>query len=191
MDTLKEINNIAESLKVKVCTKCGKTKHGDEVSFSSSWCSLCIKEYKKQYREKNKEKIRVKKKEYCDNHKKEKANYDRKYSEKNSDKIKVYRKKYKDENRLELAEKNKEYYKKIKDTNEYKKRCIIYRKKVEEKINKRSREHGLKQRKNLTDIYIKRRIIQHFHINEEDITSEMIEIKRAQITLHRLTSGTT
>ena len=52
IDTIKEMEKLSDSLKVKVCTKCKKTKYGNEISLSQSWCKQC----KKEYRENNKKK---------------------------------------------------------------------------------------------------------------------------------------
>lgn len=52
------------------------------------------KEYNKQYREKHKEELKIKCKQWCDEHKEHKQEYDKKYRKINSDKIKIYSKQY-------------------------------------------------------------------------------------------------
>jgi len=135
MDTLKEITKLAESLEVKTCTKCGKTKHGDEISVNQSWCKMCVVEYNKKYREENKEM--------------------------NAE----HQKKYREENKEMLAERQKKYYEENKEV------IAGYSKKRNEL---------------LPDLFVKARIKIQYKCDNEDITPEMIEIKRAQIKLKRM-----
>jgi len=135
MDTLKEITKLAEFLEVKTCTKCGKTKHGNEISVNQSWCKMCVAEYDKKYRAENKGVI---------------AEYDKKYRAENKEMIAERKKKYYEENKEVFA------------------------------------EYGKKKNELLPDSFVKMKIKIQYKCDYEDITPEMIEIKRAQIKLKRM-----
>jgi len=83
---------------VKTCTKCEIEKPISEYCDVRSQCKLCIKEYKKKYREKNKEMIRLDQKYHYEKNKKNIKN-----AEENGEKLKEYEK---------LKEQHKEYRKK-------------------------------------------------------------------------------
>jgi len=70
-----------------------------------------IKEVGKEYREKNKDKIKEVKKEYYEKNK----DKIKEYREKNKDKIKEVKKEYREKNKDKIKEVGKEYYEKNKD----------------------------------------------------------------------------
>ena len=93
----------------KVCTKCKGEKELSEFNKGRSECRLCSKEYKKEYSENNKDKIKKGKKKYRENNKDKIKEYVKKYRENNKDKIKEYDKEYKQNNKDKTKEYNEEY----------------------------------------------------------------------------------
>lgn len=112
----------------KVCSKCKVEKsltgfykdkrHQDGLT---SGCKLCQiqsavkhkeekRQYDKQYRTCNKEKLRQQKKKYCVDHKKEKAQYDKQHFLDNKEEIKQKHKEYYFSNKKEIRQKQKQYY---------------------------------------------------------------------------------
>lgn len=80
---------------VKVCTKCNISKPLSEYNKNKNICKPCEKEYKKEYYQKNKDKIKAKVSEYREN---------------NKDKVQETNRKYKENHRQLLREKAKVYY---------------------------------------------------------------------------------
>lgn len=222
MDTLKEITKLAESLKVKTCTKCGKTKHYGESYFDKTWCQKCMREYQKKYRKEKREALSISEKEeinrkrrddYHRNDKLKEAN--KEYYKKNKTIIAKKQKEYSKKNAIKLREKSRRWRENHKEEaksresmwrSKNKERCVSnnakwrrknkercfqygvnYRKANKDKLIQIKKESGILERKNLDDVYCIKRIKSESGLNAEDITPEMIEIKRAQITLKRLT----
>jgi hypothetical protein len=109
---------------MKKCIKCGINKEISEFVKTKNSCKECEKEYKKQYRLKNKEKVKLKAKAYYENNKdflkeKVKENYEKnkekkiayqkKYSEENKDKIKEYKSNYAQLNKCKIREYKNNY----------------------------------------------------------------------------------
>ena len=128
----------------KKCAYCKKKLPIDMFDFSSrskdgyaSTCRECTPK-KKQYYERNKEKVLLKCAEYRSTHKEQKAETDKKYAQKNKDKIKQYQKEYRDSHKESSAEYQKQY--RIKNKNkldEYKKsphvRYTVYQRNAKNK----------------------------------------------------------
>ena len=110
----------------KTCIKCKKTKSlGDFYSGNYNYkCKVCHSIYSREYREKNKSKIRKIKKEYALKSKDKIIEYrkewrrknieririrDKKYNEKNKEKLIGYRKKRYEENKEKIRESNKKW----------------------------------------------------------------------------------
>jgi hypothetical protein len=118
---------------MKTCTKCGVEK--DECEFSKdvrakdglvSHCKDCCKEYYKEYRKNNKEKILEKSKNYYAN---------------NKDKAKEYHK----ENKVEINKRAKNYYL---ENKEYLKECSKnYRIENKEELKKRASQYRIEHKK--------------------------------------------
>ena len=104
------------------------------------------KDYLKEYRQVNKEKIKEK---YTNN--KEKFQEKRKqYNQKNKDHQKEYNKQYREENNEELKEYERTYYKKNKDKKkEYKRN---YYEENKDKLKKEMKEHRIKKMEKLKSI---------------------------------------
>jgi exonuclease VII large subunit len=122
----------------KTCTECKKQlslnhfhKNKKGKYGVRSKCKDCKNKHKKEYCEKNKQKIQ----EYYKNNKEKLKEYIKEYSKNNKEKILEYKKEYSKNNKQKIKEKDKEYYKnnkqKIneKDKEYYKKikqNCIYY-----------------------------------------------------------------
>lgn len=141
----------------KKCGKCGITKnieefHEDVTSKdgSHSLCKLCVKDS----RNRNKERISLQNKVYCDLNKEKISEQKAEYYKKNRDKISIKRKKRYEANKEKAAERDKEYYrnnkeKVLKRTKAYreKNRCKVlkreklYRENNKDKIKEQRRQH--------------------------------------------------
>lgn len=118
-----------------------------------------IKNYRKKYYEKNKEKIK---------------NYHKKYYKKNKEKIKNYKKKYREKNKEKIKLKMQEYWRKNKEKlkEKRKEKRKEYYKKNKERINKRNREYKRKYVKtfqgklNVKKNKFKRRQLNFFPLNK-------------------------
>ena len=73
------------------------------------------KAYNKEYREKNKERLKARHKEYYEENKEKLKAYDKKYREENKEKIEAYRKKYCEENREKVKAYDKKYHEENRD----------------------------------------------------------------------------
>lgn len=107
---------------MKVCTKCGVEKDESEFYKNQYRCKLCEKEYKKEYRKNNKEKIRQyrennkdKAKQYREDNKDKIKERARKHYQDNRDYKKLLSKQYRENNSSYYKEYNKEYKIKNKD----------------------------------------------------------------------------
>jgi len=113
---------------MKKCSMCGLEK--DDVGKSGK-CKQCNTEYMRQYREKNKDKI-----------KKYQREYDATYYQENKEEILTYKKDHYEENKEEKLEKQKEYYQEHKEERqEYNK---IYYQENKEDILKQDKEYRIK-----------------------------------------------
>ena len=99
---------------MKKCNKCEKTKEETEFTKNKSYCKICINKRNKEYREKmgekwkesrkkyynkNIEKMRSEKRNYCKVHKKEKSLYDIEYRKNNTEKIKQHKRNHHERNK--------------------------------------------------------------------------------------------
>ncbi len=91
----------------KLCSKCNRLFpetteyfHRNKMTLSglANKCKKCIAEYRKKYREENKEKIAEHQKEYNKKNKERLVEYRKKYYEENKEKIREKRKKKREEN---------------------------------------------------------------------------------------------
>jgi hypothetical protein len=125
---------------MKICNRCGIEKELSEFNKNKKYCRSCEKEYRKEYRIKNIEKLRVqesnsyyrnheKKKEYREENREKKTEYNKNYYKKNIDTEKLRVKKYQVENKEILSEKAKKYNTENRDKrNKYKKEWTCRRK---------------------------------------------------------------
>ena len=114
-----------------------KDKVRDTSIKNGYWTGLSKEEYMKEYREKNREKIREQNIGYYE---KNKEKY-REYREKNREKYREYNREYYEKNR----EKHREYYEKNKEKSREQSR--EYKKKNREKIREQNREYMREYRK--------------------------------------------
>ena len=120
---------------MKPCIKCDNIKDliyfpkaKENVDGHSNTCISCKKEYMKQYRIDNKEKIKEKSKEWCEINK-----------EKIQQRNKEYKKEYYQKNKKNIVEKQKIYLEENKDI--VKERCKKYRENNKDKITETKRIH--------------------------------------------------
>jgi hypothetical protein len=90
---------------------------------------------KKEYKEKNKEEIRIKNKEYKEKNKEEIKIKNKEYKEKNKEEILAKHKEYKARNKEEILAKSKEYYEENKE--QILEKNKIYREENKDKINEK------------------------------------------------------
>jgi len=183
-----------EEVKTKVCSKCGEEKPLTEEFWSfrkeqncyHTICKKCKTDITRQWRIKRPDKYKQQM---------------IKYRESNYDRISCYRSKYYQDNKERITFYNHEHYLKNKDiiclrNGEYiKKHPEIKKKSRTNYITRHSdrlkvfqKNSQLKAMHELSDGYVKALMRAHNgSIKNEDITPEMIELKRVQIQLFRKT----
>ena len=141
----KECNICHEVKPVSEFSKCKSKSDGYQLK-----CKECTKQYGKEYREENKDKLSEQRKQYYEDNKERIDEYRKRYRENNKEKIKKQSKHYRENNK----DKRKQYYEDNKERiNEYQKQYAInnakhikeYKKeysiKNKDKIRKYKREH--------------------------------------------------
>ena len=92
----------------KICSKCGEEKPATTEYFRKAkankdglmrQCKDCTKEYYKQYRKENKEKLKEHKKQWRQENKEYYLEYNKQYYKENKEKIKEYLKQWRQENK--------------------------------------------------------------------------------------------
>ena len=156
-------------MQTKICTKCGLEKPLTDEYFNKSknyddgftyYCKICIKEYKKQYYKKNKDKIKSKVKQYNKDNKEKIVKYRKNYRHKNKDKLTKYYEQYQMENFNYISKYKKMWQKKNKERlQEKNKQWYINNK---EKILEKVKEYALNN-KNKRNQYSKK----YYIINKE------------------------
>ena len=103
---------------MKKCGKCGRWLVANTANFHrnkcgkyglGSQCKECRKQYRKQWRENNKDKTTEYNKQYCQNNKEKIAKLKKRYYEANKDKRAEYHKQYREANKTKIAEHKKQY----------------------------------------------------------------------------------
>jgi hypothetical protein len=107
------------------------------------------KEYEREYRKKNKEKIREQGREYRKKNKEKTALRLKKYYKKNKEKIAKYNKEYNKKNKEKIKEKRKDYLKKYREDNKEQRR--EYYKKNKEKILKKHRKYNKENKEKISE----------------------------------------
>lgn len=109
--------------------------------------------YNRKYREKNKEKIALSKKESYDKnketpeYKEKKKNRNRRYRNKNKGQQKEYQKKYREKNKDKIKAYDKEHYSKIKDDPGFKLKRKEYHKEYYSKNKDKKKEYSINHKK--------------------------------------------
>ena len=100
----------------KTCTKCGETKSLDDfhrdktgVGGRRSDCKECVREYKRRYREENRDKVLEYKRRYHEENRDKRLESHRRYYEENRDKAREYRRRHYEENRDKVLESQRRY----------------------------------------------------------------------------------
>jgi len=178
---------------VKQCKVCGVLKNEEEFGISNNKdglnakCKSCVKEYNKEYRLKNADKIKEKKRKYyiLNKEKIDKINSD--YYYKNIDKVKMKGKLYRDKNIDLLKDKNKNYYLNNKDiiikkSENWRENNLTERKKYEKEyycLNKKNKkEYNKNYYLNNKDIIIKKS--KEYSLNNKE---KLNSAKRKRITI--------
>ena len=152
---------------MKICTKCKVEKDEDLFSKNRSkkyGLNSCCKKCEKEYKEKNKQKIKESWAKYRESNKDKLRESSLKYSENNKEKIKESNAKSKAKNR----ERMKEYWVKYHARNKYKEQAYYK-----------------DRRKNLVDRYVISLIRKKSSLKVKDIPKSLIEAKRMQILINR------
>ena len=96
-------------MSTKVCSKCGEEKDESEYRGIRAECKTCEREYGKEYRKNNIEKIKACQKKYRENNiEKTRSRWENYYLQ-NKDHEKIRRAKYRDKNKEQLKEYEKKY----------------------------------------------------------------------------------
>lgn len=174
------LNNIVD----KLCKKCNIVKPTFEFyKFSGRSCKECTKEKRRNYYKKNKESISAKyKTPEFRKRKRELHAYkmlnDPEYKARYSAKRKRCRDKYKDKIRAY----NLAYIKKNTEVNKAKKKA----KRLTPEYKTQEKEYNLRQRINLTDVYIRQQLVKHTSLKVADIPQALVEVKRVQLKIKEL-----
>lgn len=142
------------------------------------------KEYQKFYYVKNKERIKKVVKKYAVKNKEKKREYLKKYAVENRERLEKYKKKYAEENREVIREKKRKYAKENRE-----KRKEYLKKYVEENremIREKNAERWHQGSTILSDPYIRHTLKGQFGLSINEITPELIEMKREQLKQYRL-----
>ncbi len=187
---------------VKRCTGCGvvkcvslfyKSKLG---KFDrASKCSDCTIKYTREYRKENQAALNAKQRKYYEENRSAVKVMQRKYCKENQDIIKAQKRKYYKENQAALNAKQRKYRKENQAALNAKQRK--YRKENQDVIKARQRKYRkenqdvikVQQRKycdELHDNYVSYLLKIETKGIDFEITPEMIELKRLQVTLKRL-----
>jgi len=103
-------------METKICRKCGKELLANRFSKNKKTkdglrtiCRSCVSEYQKQYREKNKEKLKENGKNYRENNLEKIAEWQRKHYENNSEALLETMRKYRQDNSEKVKKNDKKY----------------------------------------------------------------------------------
>ena len=106
------------------CTKCGQWKLLEEYHRNKackggrlSRCKECQKEYGKQYRQNNKERLKESRKQYYQNNKEREKECNKQYRQKNKEHISEQQKQYRKNNKEYINERTKQYLQRNKENN--------------------------------------------------------------------------
>ena len=154
---------------MKKCSKCGEWKPATAEYFNrdktsadglNSWCKECLREY----RQKNKDRVREYSREYHQKNRDHRREYNREYYQKNKDYYLERHREYRQKNRDRSIEHDREYYQKNKDhileqKREYGQKNkdrireyqLEYRQKNKDRISERDREYRQKNKDRISE----------------------------------------
>ena len=172
------LNNIVD----KLCKKCNIVKPTFEF-YNGRCCKECTKEKIRNYYKKNRDKICAKSKDpERKKRKRELHAYkmlnDPEYKARYSAKRKRCRDKYKDKIRAY----NLAYIKKNTEVRRAKKKS----KRLTPEYKAQEKEYNLKQKTNLTDVYIRQQLVKRTSLKVADIPQALVEVKRIQLKIKEL-----
>lgn len=148
----------------KICSHCGDTKWYYLAKRKTYTCIKLLNERNNKWRKSNIDHFREKR---------------RKYFHTKVDKAECYRK------ARERILKNPDKVRKYEPTEKAKEKRKQYRILNAEKVRKWKKEHKTRQRKTLSNLYLKQVITQHTNLLFKDIPQDLVEMKRNQILLKR------
>lgn len=177
----------------KICTICKIKKPTSEFYISKiagksiyrmSQCSKCKDAYWLKYRVENKEIIALRQRKYNAANKEKVALRRRKYNKDHRDEIAYTRRMYNSRNKQRIKENSSKYYKLHKqEILEYNRVWRINNKQLCRRYDKVKQLNGVSE---MHDWYIKILLSRYSDLAVRDIPRELIELKRAQLTLKRL-----
>jgi hypothetical protein len=130
---------------VKLCKFCSKEK--DINNFISNKCKQCYSAYQKEYKAKNKEKIK---------------NYNKQYVENNKDKIKKNNKNYYDSNKEKIKQNSSKFY--YNNKHKIKQYYILYLRKNKDKIREHNKIYYKNNKQTKINYYFKHKDkIKNYH----------------------------
>lgn len=187
---------------MKICNVCEELKEESLFPVRTRYgkveivprCKSCVSKYRKSWRDKNIEQIKIKDKRYKTNNK----DKEREYRGKNRERYARYNAKYRETHKNELKELARNWYIKNKgklieakkrwraeNISKARKADRVYYQKNKEKMDGRIREYQKKQRDNLGDYYIKQVLVAGTRLQAKDLPKELIEAKREVIRIRR------
>lgn len=157
---------------VKICSHCGIEKdvkffsnHKGNKDGLNSWCKECCSKNDKKYREMNKQKLKEQRKEYYEKNKDKFAERSKEYRENNKELIKSDKKNYYKKNKEKISEKSKEYCENNKEkNNERSKEYYQLNKQKRNEYIKKYRENNKEKLKEKN----KDRVKEYYQLNKEN-----------------------
>lgn len=122
-----------------------------------------VREYNRQYREKHKEELSIKKKQYRENNKEKLAEIGKRWRKEHKDELSKKKKEYREKNKIEINKKLRQYYEEHKS--EYAKKSKEYRKKNKIEIAERKKIYYENNKDKIAE-YKK----QYYQTNKEEIS---------------------
>lgn len=166
----------------KLCKKCNTVKPTFEF-YHGRCCKECTKERIRSYYKKNRESILAKHKD-PEFRKKERELHA--YKMKNDPEYKARysatRKRSRDKHKDKIRAYNLAYIKKNTEVRKAKKKA----KRLTPEYKAQEKEYNLKQRINLTDVYIRQQLVKHTSLKVADIPQALVEVKRVQLKIKEL-----
>ena len=167
----------------KVCTQCGEEKPAAEFSLRNASkdglaarCKSCLVEYRRRYREENKEKLSANKRRYYEENKEKLCANKRRYREENKEKVSASKRRYYEENKEKVSAKDRRYYEENKEKLSANRRRYCEENKEKVSANKR------RYREALPDPYVKRML---GATPNTPIPQPLIEAKRFHLRILR------
>ena len=173
----KEINGVM----YRKCIKCQEYKVFDDFSKHKRMafgiqnkCKVCVKEYKKEYYEQNKERVKERNKEYYKQNTEKIKEIHKEYREQNKEKIRDTQKEYYGQNKEKRQRYNKEYREQNREREN--KRMKNYRNKIKNKYGvsegtlryRKDKNHKLKEKLRASNRHSLKRALEYYNNGKSD-----------------------